>query len=127
VLDPAAQLPAAADASDVAVSVGVMSKAFGLAGLRIGWIATRDPQLRDRVVRIKDFTSVCASAPAEVLATIALRARERVIGRCRDIAADNLRYVDAFLTTWDGVFEWSGRLAVWSAIPDSPWGGRSRS
>src|SRR5262245_29330922 len=46
--DPASRLPAAADLTARAVSVGVMSKAYGLAGLRIGWIATRDPVLRRR-------------------------------------------------------------------------------
>jgi aspartate/methionine/tyrosine aminotransferase len=104
--DPAARLPAAADMSERAVSVGVMSKAYGLAGLRIGWVAARDPELRRAVVSLKDYTSVCASAPAEVLSTIALRARERVVGRCRRIVADNLAHVDEFFARWLDLFEW---------------------
>ena len=105
--DDATRLPAAVDLAERAVSVGVMSKSFGLAGLRIGWIACRDAKLRERVLTLKDYTSVCASAPAEVLATAALRAKDKVIGRCLDIVTDNLRHVDAFLAARSDLIEWS--------------------
>src|SRR5215211_3274432 len=49
----APRLPAGADCSDRAVSLGVMSKAYGLAGLRIGWIATRNVVLRERLTMLK--------------------------------------------------------------------------
>src|SRR5438094_677109 len=74
--DPATTLPAAATLDPRAVSLGVMSKAFGLAGLRIGWIASRDKLLRDRVAALKDYTTICNSAPSEILALVALRARD---------------------------------------------------
>lgn len=131
--DPDDRLPAAADLHERAVSVGVMSKAFGLAGLRIGWIATRDRDLLARVARLKDYTTICASAPSEVLAICALRARERVLERARGIVLANLGAVAAFAAahadriTWeppragtvgfprvavDGpVEEWAGALA----------------
>jgi len=104
--DEASRLPAAVDLDSRAVSVGVMSKAFGLAGLRIGWIAIRDAQLRSRILTLKDYTSVCASAPSEVLATAALRARHRLVARCRDIVTTNLRHVEAFVDSTDLV-EWT--------------------
>ncbi len=65
--DPAERLPAGVEASERAVSIGVMSKAFGLAGLRIGWIATRDRALLGRAAALKDYTSICSSAPSEIL------------------------------------------------------------
>ena len=69
----------------VAVSVGVTSKVYGLAGLRIGWLVTGDPVLRSRAVSIKDYTTLCAAGPSEVLATIAIRAMPRSgNGRARD-------------------------------------------
>ena len=49
--DPAERLPAAADRYERAISLGVMSKAFALAGLRIGWVATRDADLQQRAER----------------------------------------------------------------------------
>lgn len=74
--NPADQLPAAVDCSRRAISLGVMSKAFGLPGLRIGWLAMHDADLFRRVSAFKDYTSICNSAPGELLALIALRAKE---------------------------------------------------
>jgi aspartate/methionine/tyrosine aminotransferase len=94
--DPATRLPAAVDASRLGVSLGVMSKAFGLAGLRIGWIVARDARLRVRLAALKDYTTICNSAPSEVLALIALRARDRVLERSREIITRNRPLLDAF-------------------------------
>lgn len=104
--EPARRLPAAADVDDRAVSIGVMSKAYGMPGLRIGWIATRDRDLLRRLSMLKDYTTVCASAPSEILALIALRNAERVVARCMSIVLENLPLVDAFFTEWSGLFEW---------------------
>jgi aspartate/methionine/tyrosine aminotransferase len=91
-----ARLPAAVDAGERTVSLGVMSKSFALAGLRIGWIATRDAALRRRIATLKDYTTICSSAPSELLALIALRARQRVLARSRRIVAANLALLDRF-------------------------------
>jgi aspartate/methionine/tyrosine aminotransferase len=104
--DPADRLPAGADALENGVSIGVMSKSFALAGLRIGWIATRDRELLARLAVFKDYTTICNSAPAEVLSLIALRARDRVLARNRGIVEANLPLLDAFFARWPGVFEW---------------------
>ena len=73
-------LPQATDLSGTALSLNVMSKAYGLPGLRIGWIACRDRAVLDRLERAKHYTTICNSAPSEVLALIALRARDRSAG-----------------------------------------------
>ena len=104
--DPADRLPAAADALQTGVSIGVMSKSFALAGLRIGWVATRDRDLLTRLAAFKDYTTICSSAPAEVLALIALKARDRVLGRSRAIVTANLPLLDGFFERWAGIFEW---------------------
>lgn len=100
-------LPPAATLDDRAVSLGVMSKAFALAGLRIGWIVTRDKQLRDRVAALKDYTTICNSAPSEVLALIALRARDRVIARSRAIIEANLPVLAEFMKRHSASLSWS--------------------
>jgi aspartate/methionine/tyrosine aminotransferase len=100
-------LPQAADHSTTAISVGVMSKAYGLPGLRIGWIASRDHELLDRVARAKNYTTICNSAPSEVLALIALRARESLLDRNRGIIATNLPLFDEFFARHTDLFEWS--------------------
>jgi aspartate/methionine/tyrosine aminotransferase len=93
-LDDAEPLTAGADLLPGGVSLGVMSKSFAMAGLRIGWLATRDRELLDRCARMKDYTTICSSAPSEVLAMIGLRARDRVLARSRRIVADNLAVLD---------------------------------
>ncbi len=79
-LDPERTLPQAADLSATALSLSVMSKAYGLPGLRIGWLACRDRELLGRLERRKHYTSICNAGPSEALATIALRNGERAAG-----------------------------------------------
>ena len=105
-LDPTAPLPAGADAATRGISLGVMSKSFALAGLRVGWLATHDRELLDRLARFKDYTTICSSAPSEILAIIALRARDRVLARSRAIVAANLERVDGFFDDWADRFSW---------------------
>jgi aspartate/methionine/tyrosine aminotransferase len=104
--DGAATLPAGADLDERAVSIGVMSKSFAMAGLRIGWLATRDRAVLDRCARLKDYTTICSSAPSEVLALIGLRARDRVLERSRAIVAANLSVLDDFFARRADTFTW---------------------
>ena len=104
--DEADRLPAGADASPRGISLGVMSKSFAMAGLRIGWLATRDRDVLERCARFKDYTTICSSAPSEVLALIGLRARETVLARSRSIVAGNLVALDAFFDAWSDRFTW---------------------
>jgi len=105
--DRGATLPPAATLDDRAVSLGVMSKAFGLAGLRIGWIATRDDQLRHRVATLKDYTTICNSAPSEILALIALRARGRILDQGHAIIGANLPILTDFVRRHAARLAWS--------------------
>ncbi|MFG3229654.1 aminotransferase class I/II-fold pyridoxal phosphate-dependent enzyme [Kitasatospora sp. NPDC048194] len=104
--DPERTLPQAADLSETALSLNVTSKALGLPGLRIGWIACRDGELRSRLERAKHYTTICNSAPSEVLARIAITARERILARNRGIIAENLPLFDAFFAEFPELFEW---------------------
>ena len=88
------------------VSIGVMSKSFAMAGLRIGWIATRDRELLARLAAFKDYTTICASGPSEILALMALRARETVLARNRAIVLGNVARLDDFFARQGGLFEW---------------------
>jgi aspartate/methionine/tyrosine aminotransferase len=114
---PEDALPAAASLSSSAVSLGVMSKSFALAGLRIGWIASRDAALLGRVARLKDYTTICSSAPSEILALAALRARGRVLARSRDIVAANLVEARRFFEAHAGAVEWVPPRAGSVALP----------
>jgi len=124
--DSEKRLPAGADALPTGVSIGVMSKSFGMAGLRIGWIATRDRELLARLAAFKDYTTICASAPSEALATIALKARDRVMARNRAIVAANLPLLDGFFDRWRGTFQWvrplGGSIGFARLLADVPIG-----
>jgi aspartate/methionine/tyrosine aminotransferase len=115
--DSADQIAAAADLSPSAASLGVMSKSFALAGLRIGWIATRDAKLIDRIARLKDYTTICSSAPSEILALIALRARDQVLSRSRGIVATNLAHATRFAFAHQRIMEWVPPRAGSVAFP----------
>jgi aspartate/methionine/tyrosine aminotransferase len=106
-LDRERTLPQAADLSDSAISLGVMSKAYGLPGLRIGWLACRDRALLERLERRKHYTSICNSAASEQLAGVALRASGRLLERNRALVARNLPVFGRFFERWSDVFEWT--------------------
>jgi aspartate/methionine/tyrosine aminotransferase len=104
--DAAMRLPAAGDLGEHAVSLGVMSKTYGLAGLRIGWIATKNKKVYERIASLKDYTTICNSAPGEFLAEVALRNRQVLINRNLSIMKDNLSVIDGLFARYAGVFTW---------------------
>jgi aspartate/methionine/tyrosine aminotransferase len=95
---PEARLPAAADAYERAVSLSGMSKAFGLAGLRIGWVATHGERVLERMKTLKDYTTICSSAPGEMLALMGLRSRDAILAHNRERLNRNREAADAFFT-----------------------------
>ena len=115
--DPADRLPAGCDMGDHAVSLGVTSKTYGLAGLRIGWIATHNAELYRRMAALKDYTTICSSAPSEFLAELALRHRERLAARNLAIIARNLELLDAFFARRADRFAWQRPRAGAIAFP----------
>lgn len=116
-LDPADRLPALADITERAVSLGVMSKAYGLAGLRIGWIATRNASIYQEMATFKDYTSICCSAPSEFLAQLALRQAQTIVERNLQIIRDNLNRLDLFFGAYTQLFVWQRPKAGSIAFP----------
>ena len=78
---PEMTLPHVADIYERGISLGVMSKAYGLPGIRVGWVACKDAEMLRRMEQMKHYTSICGSAPSEFLAQIALKARDRILAR----------------------------------------------
>ena len=109
--DLALRLPSAVDHYPRAVSLWGMSKTFGLAGLRIGWLSTQNRELVQSLLRLKDYTTICSSAPSEFLARVALEQAETIIQRNLDIIQSNLRHVHNFMARWTDVFSWHEPMA----------------
>ncbi|KXU86133.1 aminotransferase [Caballeronia megalochromosomata] len=104
--DPADRLPAACDVYERAISLGALSKTHGLAGLRLGWIATKSAQVLERMSTFKDYLTISNSAPSEYLASIAVRHSDALIERNVSIVRANLRVLDAFFARHADRFEW---------------------
>lgn len=100
------RLPQAADVYERALSLNVMSKAYGLPGLRIGWIATQDKEMLGRMERVKHYLSICNSGPSEILAQIALKSSDSILRRNRKIIQENLSLLDFFFAEHPNLFEW---------------------
>lgn len=96
----------AVNAYEHGISLGVMSKAFGLAGLRVGWIACRDLDTLKAIERMKHYTSICNSAPAEILSTIALKNKDRILQRNNQIVEANIKLLDSFMQQYAQQFTW---------------------
>jgi aspartate/methionine/tyrosine aminotransferase len=104
--DPAVRIPQAADVYERGISLNVMSKSFGLPGLRIGWLACQDREFLQSCERYKHYLSICNSAPSEMLAEIALKAGAAILERNRGIARHNLGLLDAFFADFPDLFDW---------------------
>lgn len=113
----AERLPAACDVYDRGVSLGGMAKAYGLAGLRIGWVSASQPSLLERMATIKDYLTICSSAPSEFLAALALRHDADLTERVRGICARNLGLLDEFFVRRAELFRWARPRAGTTAFP----------
>jgi aspartate/methionine/tyrosine aminotransferase len=109
--DPQRRLAPGAVATPRGISIGGLSKAYGLPGLRVGWLATRDAAVREAVQAYKDYTTICSSAPSERLAVVALKSAERLVARCRAIVEANRPLVEAFASRHAERFVWRAPLA----------------
>jgi aspartate/methionine/tyrosine aminotransferase len=111
------RLPSACDLYEKGISIGVMSKSFGLAGLRIGWIATKDIAIFKEVASFKNYTTICNSALSEFLAILALRNRNKIISRNIEIINNNLNLLDVFFNKYNNIFKWVKPIAGSIAFP----------
>jgi aspartate/methionine/tyrosine aminotransferase len=116
-LAPGTTLPAACELYERAVSLSGTSKVYGLPGLRIGWLATRDQRLLGRVAELKDYTTICSSAPSEILAIIALRGRSDIIRRQAARVQRNLGVLQHFFAKRSHQFAWNLPLGGTICLP----------
>ncbi len=75
-----------------------LTKAYGLSGLRCGWVVA-EPDLARRIWRLNDLFGVVPAHPAELLSVVALDRLERVAARARRILETNTPVANAFLAS----------------------------
>jgi aspartate/methionine/tyrosine aminotransferase len=105
-LEPADQMPQIADVYERGISLNVISKAYGLPGLRIGWIASQDTSLLQKVERYKHYLSICNSAPSELLTLVALKARGGILARNHALLQENVMLLEQLFADFPGVVDW---------------------
>lgn len=115
--DPAKRTASACDLSPNALSLFGMSKSFALAGLRIGWITTHNRDIADSMARFKDYTTICSSAPSEILSVMALRAKNAILARNLGIIEVNLQVLDSFFAEHREWIDWCRPQAGPIAFP----------
>ncbi|MGB7438973.1 MAG: aminotransferase class I/II-fold pyridoxal phosphate-dependent enzyme [Candidatus Acidiferrum sp.] len=109
--DLATRLPAGCDCYERALSLGSVSKTYGLPGLRLGWLASRDRAFLQKIISLKHYTTICSSAPSEFLTALAFRHRQKLIDRSLQIVLRNLPQLSAFFTRHSDLFEWTPPVA----------------
>ncbi len=116
-MDPAARLPAVCDLYEKAISLSGLSKSFALPGLRIGWLATQDHGWMEGWLTFKDYTTICSSAPSEILGIIALQNKETIVERNRQIVRANIAAAGQFFKAHATRFTWIAPQAGSIAFP----------
>lgn len=89
-----------------ALSLGGMSKIFGMAGLRIGWIACQSYEILQDLEDVKQYTSMCNSGLSEIISLIAIRNKEVIIEHNNTIIEGNLFELDLFFEEFADYFSW---------------------
>ncbi len=86
-----------ADLYDKGISSGSMSKAYSLAGLRLGWIVTALPELISAVVTHRDYNTISVGMLDEYFAAMALENVDKVLERSHRITRSNRKILDEWV------------------------------
>jgi aspartate/methionine/tyrosine aminotransferase len=123
--------PSACDLYDKAISLGGMSKTYGMGGLRIGWVVTKDKSLLEKMESLKDYTSSCCSASSEILSLIAIRARDVIHRDNLEAVQANIVAAENFFERWPDLFYWvlltnpsesrNGRETIRHSLQQTEW------
>jgi len=111
------RLPSACELYEKAISLFGMSKTFGMAGVRIGWLVTKDKEVFSKLASFKDYITICSSAPSEMLSIIALRAKGKIINTHKERIQRNLKLLDSFFDQYNEIFDWVKPKAGTIAFP----------
>jgi aspartate/methionine/tyrosine aminotransferase len=106
-VDEGVTLPSACEMYERAFSLFGLSKTFGLPGLRIGWLASPESKVLKRVNELKDYTTICGSAPSEILAIIAVQSRSEIIRKQSERVKRNVKELEIFFEEYRDCFRWN--------------------
>jgi aspartate/methionine/tyrosine aminotransferase len=90
------------------IVTGSMSKAYALAGIRVGWIASRDKSIIEMLASARDYTTISVSQIDDRIASYALSASvlHALLRRNINLAKTNLAMLEAFVDRYDEICSW---------------------
>jgi aspartate/methionine/tyrosine aminotransferase len=93
---------------DKVLALGSMSKAYGLPGLRVGWVVGPPDTIED-IWRRHEYTTITASMLSNLLATYALSGdvRPRLLQRTREYIRKGFPVLEAWMNRQDGLFSYT--------------------
>jgi aspartate/methionine/tyrosine aminotransferase len=100
-----------------ATILGDFSKAFSLSGIRVGWILEREPKRREDYWNARAHFSVSNNFPGELLAEVAVRNREKIFDRAREVVASNLSILDRLFREHREILGWVRPEGGMTAFP----------
>ena len=104
--DPEIRLPPMADCYERGLSVVTLSKPWGGCGISIGWIATQDLALLEKLSDLQYFGTACPSRASELQAIMVLRASDNILERNMKIILHNKDLLEAFMKDYSDFFSW---------------------
>ena len=93
-----------ADLYEKGISVGSMSKCWSMAGVRLGWIVTRDMNLIRRCHERRDYDTISCAVIDDKLAALALANKDKIIARNREILNTNRQILDDWVNATPEVY-----------------------
>jgi aspartate/methionine/tyrosine aminotransferase len=90
------------------IITGSMSKAYSLAGIRIGWIASRDRSIIEAIAAARDYTTISVSQLDDQVASYALSASvlHALLGRNIKLAKTNVALLESFVNEHSSICSW---------------------
>ena len=99
-------LKGACDLYRNAITLSGLSKTYSLPGLRVGWLASKNRDVMSRIAALKDYTTICNSAPSEILGIMALENASSIAANNTELVSRNLAMArEFFAERWDR-FTW---------------------
>ena len=118
-------LPLAASLSPSAISVASLSKAYGVPGVRMGWMITRDPELQETFLAAKEQISICGSAIDEWVGLQVMKRKRELLAATLPEMQRRLGLVGDWIAN-EPLLEWvapSGGVVCFPRIKAEPVGG----
>ncbi len=94
-----------------------LSKAFSIPGVRTGWMIEHDDKRRQQYWTARAYFSICNGTTGEMLAEIAIRRRDVILGKAQETATRNLQLLDQFMSEHGDVLGWIRPQGGMTAFP----------